>query len=271
MDFAGDTATKRGIDLARSKGFDLKVVKLPEGKDPDNVISKNPEDFKKMVDSALSIVEFYFQDALSKFDKKTPEGKREISKLLLPVIKKVLSRIEQSSWVQRLAKELMVKEEYIEEELKKTKNDQPFNREVVDTNTQTSIPQKTRKDLLEESLIALLLKNPKNFGLIDKESLVCFSSKSQEALNHLADRENISPELGSFFAYLGIKADLEKIEEKEIVPEIKFCLKGIKSLNVKNEMDEISLQIKGAEAEKNFEKIKSLTEQFNALSKKINQ
>ena len=36
-------------------------------------------------------------------------------------------------------------------------------------------------------------------------------------------------------------------------------------------MDQISLQIKGAEAEKNFEKVKSLTEQFNALSKKINQ
>ncbi len=270
MDFAGDTATKRGIDLARARGFNLKVVKLPEGKDPDNVISENPEDFKKMVDKALSIVEFYFQDALSRFDKKTPEGKREISKLLLPVIKKVSNRIEQSSWVQRLAKELMVKEEYIEEELKKIQNSKSFKEETV-TKEQTSIPQKTRKDLLEESLISLLLKDPKNLELVDKELLTCFSSKSQEALSHFADRKNISPELNSFFAYLGIKADLEKIEEEEIVPEIKFCLKGIKSLDIKNEMDQISLQIKGAEAEKNFEKVKSLTEQFNALSKKINQ
>ena len=49
MDFAGDAATKRGIDLALSREFNLKVVKLPEGKDPDNVISENPEDFKKRI------------------------------------------------------------------------------------------------------------------------------------------------------------------------------------------------------------------------------
>jgi hypothetical protein len=116
---AGDAATKRGIDLAQTQGFNIKVVVLPEGNDPADIISREPGDFKKLVEKSLSILDFYFQSAFSKFDKDTPEGKREISKVLLPPIKRVPNKIERAFWVQKLAKEISAREKDVKRSLKK--------------------------------------------------------------------------------------------------------------------------------------------------------
>ena len=97
MDVAGNMATKKGIDLAQKQGFDIKVITMPEGSDPADIISKKSADFEKLITSAKSILSFYFETAFSKFDKETPEGKREISKIILPVIRRIPNKIEQSS------------------------------------------------------------------------------------------------------------------------------------------------------------------------------
>ncbi|GAI49128.1 unnamed protein product, partial [marine sediment metagenome] len=50
MDVAGDSATKRGIDLAQAQGFSIKVVTMPKETDPADIISKNPEDWQNLVE-----------------------------------------------------------------------------------------------------------------------------------------------------------------------------------------------------------------------------
>jgi len=270
MDFAGDKATKRGIDMAQSRGFNLKVVKLPESEDPAVVLSKDPKKFKKLVDNSLSILEFYFQNAFSQFDEKSPEGKREISKVLLPVIKRILNKIEQSHWIQQLAKRLNVTEKTIVEELRKLKTETvSSDLEISILEAPNPVLQKTRKHLLEERLMSLILKQPQNLDIIDKEVIFCLSSKSKEIINNFGDQKNLSPEAQSFISYLALKADIEEIEKEKIVPEIEFCLKEIKCLEVKDRLNEISLTLKRAEERKDAEKIKELTEEFNQWAKKI--
>jgi len=274
MDIAGDSATKRGIDLAQLRGFNLKIITLPKDEDPADVISKNPKEFEKLVNNSLSILDFYFQNAFSQFDKARPEGKREISKILLPVIKRVPNKIEQSFWISKLAKNLEVKEEKVEEELKKIKLEE----EALGLEPEEIINllPKSRKELLEERLITLLLKRPENLNLIEDipegYPISCFSSKGKEiifALKKNSRPENLSDETKDFFNYLALKSEVEEIEEKEIGPEIKFCLKEIQSLEIKSKLNEISKEIKKAEEEKNFEKIKKLTQEFSQHAKEI--
>ncbi|XOA42838.1 MAG: DNA primase [Candidatus Nealsonbacteria bacterium] len=272
MDFAGDKATKRGIDLAQSKGFNLKVVKLPEDNDPADVLSKAPKRFKKLVDNSLSILDFYFQNAFGQFDEKKPEGKREISKVLLPVIKRIPNKIEQSHWIQQLARRLNVSEKDVVEELRRIKTERVSDVEISILESPNPIFQKTRKELLEERLMSLILKEPQSFDLINKEVISCLSSKNQEVisiLNNFENQKNLSQELVNFLSYLSLKADIEEIEEEKIIPEIKFCLKEIKFLKVKDRLNKISLEIKRAEEEKDSKKIKELTEKFNQWVKKI--
>ena len=270
MDFAGDAATKRGINLAQTRGFNIKVVNMPEGKDPADVISLNPEEFKKMADDSISILEFYFQNAFSQFNEKTAEGKKEISNILLPIIKRIPNRIEQSSWIQELAVKLSVKEEHVEEELKKIKPEQ----HTSDLNVQASesknpVVEKTKKETLEERIISLLLRAPQHLSIVDEQIIPYFSSQTQEIVNNFENKNKIPDELSNILASLSLRAEIEQIEEEEVLPELEFCLKEIKSIELKKKLDNISLQIRQAEQERDIKKIENLSQQFNQLTKKI--
>ena len=275
MDVAGDSATKRGIDLAQSLGFGLKVVRLPEGKDAADIILKNPKEWQIALENPKSILEFYFQSAFSGRDPKTPEGKKEISKILLPALKRIPNEIERSYWIQKLAEELEVKEEKVEEELKKVKIlDEIFPHSSFPSSTEgelygieseekINLTVKSRKELLEEMLVILILKSPQNINLIEENKLALFSPQIREIFENLAKKQKIDSD---YFNYLCLKAEIEELEEKEILPEIQLCLREIQTMKIKKRLDEISREIKKAENEKNLEKIKELIQEFNQLS-----
>ncbi len=277
MDVAGDSATKRGIDLAQGQGFNIKIVRLQAGKDAADIISKNQKDWETALATAESILDFYFETAFFAKNPKTPEGKKEISKILLPVLKRIPNQIEKSFWLQKLSRNLEVREEDLREELKKTKlSEEIYGLEPEEIITQ---PLKSRKELLEERIITLILKSPQNLNLIEKNFLPYFSPEIQEILTKLEKKENPNSEFFSYpsaakgeeethlFDYLSLKAEVEEIEEKDIEPEIKICLKEIQSLEIKNKLDELSKEIKKAEEEKNSEKVKKLIQEFNECAK----
>jgi len=285
MDIAGDTATKRGIDLAQAQGFNIKVITMPAGSDPADILAKEPKDWEKLIVSAKSILDFYFENAFSRSDPKTPEGKKEISKILLPVIKRIPNKIEQSFWIQKLAKELEVKEGDIVEELKKIKLEEDIY--GLEPEEIVNLPQKSRKELLEERLLTLILKAPQSINLISGTDF--FSSAAKEILINLEKGKSLNfkdynppttlqpkpthpkeeTEIEDYFNYLSLKAEVEEIEEKEIEPEVRLCLREIQSLEIKQKLDQISQEIKTAELSKDLEKIEKLTQEFNQFSKSL--
>ena len=270
MDIAGDTATKRSINLAQGQGFNMKIVTMEGGKDPADLIQKNPKNWQDSLEKAKSIMDFYFETTLAKFDKKTPEGKREIAKVLLPVIKRISNRIIQSHWKKELASELETKEEDIEEELKKVKLDEYSEVYGIEPEEAKVLPPKTRRELLEERIITLILRSPQGTGLIKEEQVSQFSDQRREILvkvreNPKFDSKELSPELLGLFNYLALRSEIEEIEEKDVLPEIECCLREIKALEIKNKLDRISKDIKRAEGEKDSGKIEKLTKEFHQL------
>jgi DNA primase len=274
MDIAGDFATKRGIDLAQLKGFNIKVVKLPEGKDPADVISEDPKVFENAILNSLSILDFYFESAFSKFDKTKAEGKKEISKILLPVIKRIPNQIERAHWISRLAKMLEVREEDVEKELEKLKlEEESFGLEIEEI---VNLPQKSREELLEERFLVLLLKSPENINLVDEEKISFFSEKSKEILLRMKENpkfktDELSKETQEYFNIIALRSEVEEVEKEDILPEMKFCLKEIQSLKIKEKLKEISEKIKKAEEEKKTNELEKLTQEFDLLSKKLTQ
>ena len=275
MDIGGDSATKRGTDLAQMAGFNIKVVTMQEGKDPADILCQNPKDWEQEIKEAKSISDFYFKTTFSRFDKKTPDGKREISKILLPVIKRIPSQIERAHWIQELAKELSVKEEDVREELKKVKLTESVygleKEEIV------NLPQKTRKELLEERLMVLILNSPQDcLCLISEEDFGLFSPKISELISGLKEAKSIdaagfSQELVDLFNLLSLKAEVEsEISKEDLKEDFGNCLKNIKSLELKNKLDQISRSLREAEREKDAEKINLLKNNFNELAKKLN-
>ncbi len=307
MDIAGDTATKRGIEMAQEAGFNIKIIKKTEkDSDPADVISKNPLEWEKSLKEARSILDFYFDSAISKYNKDTVEGKKEIGKIILPVIKRIPNKIEQSFWIQKLATILKVREESVLEELKKTKTEPVFtvNKTGVSEDSQSALggggvvkeflkPQ-DRKIILEEKIVSLLLRDPATLDLVDSQYLEFFSEKTKKLIETLkkenisnflktgekdeakkkindfilnyAEKEN-SEEFKNFLAALSLRAEIEYDEDAE--EEIQTCLSFLRSIEIKNKLKEISDELKLAEAENNSEKAKELIEKFNKLSREL--
>jgi DNA primase len=268
MDVGGDFATKRGIDLAQLEGFNIKVTILPKEKDPADIISQNPKEWEKIIEKAKPIIDFYFETAFSQRDPKTLEGKKEISKILLPVLKRIPNQIEKSFWVSELAKKLEVREKDIEEELQKI----TLETKIPEPQIQSQTLPKTRKELLEEIFLSLILKKPENIDLLKDNQIQYFSKKGQEillAIKEKKDFKSLSAETFDFYNFLSLKAEIEEIEEEKILPEIKFCLNEIQSIEIKNQLDKISKEIKKAEEEKNLKKVEELTKKFNQIAKTL--
>lgn len=265
MDLAGSNATKRGIDLAQSQGFNIKVVRLPEGKDAAELIAKNPKEWEESLGNLRGIIDFYFETAFQGRNPEIPEGKKEISKILLPVFKKIPNQIEKSFWTQKLARDLKVKEEDVLEEMKKVKTEE----EVYGLEPEeiVNLPQKSRRELLEERLAILILKLPSAIDMVSESHLSVLSNPIQEIFKNLKLNPKVSSddflaETQALLNYLSLKAEVEEVEEREIKPEIEFCLKAIKSLEIKGKLGQISKDIRKAEGERDVKKIDSLNQIF---------
>lgn len=276
MDIAGDTATKRGIDLAQTQGFDIRVIIMPEGSDPCDIISKSLKDWEKLVNETKSILDFYFETTFSRFDSKTPEGKREISKILLPPIKRIPNKILQAHWIQSLAKKLEVGEEDIAEELKKIKLETS---EVFPTKVPLPSLPKPRKQLLEERLVSLVFQFPDTFDLITKKDFDFFSPNISQILNWFKKAglridkfpKDFPPESENLINHLSLRAEIEQPNQdvKEIKEEFKDCLKEIERLEIKGKLDKISKEVRIAEEEKDSKKCEKLIREFNLCSKSL--
>ena len=302
MDVAGDSATKRGINLAQDQGFNIKIINTYSGaKDPADIILENPENWKKNLDEARTIMDYYFDSAFSPpaggFDKSKPEGKKEIARIILPAIKRIPNKIEQSFWAQKLSQKLDIREDAILEELKNVKLVQGFNppaKEKIITEEKNLKPE-GRKKLLEEKVISLTLKDPANINFIEEPHYNFFSEGAKQFLKYLKNfieekkLNEISEEnkavfasipqdsaflehagifgLKDFLATLSLRAEVDY--EEDSPQEIQLCVLQLKNIDLKNRLNAISNSIKEAEQAKDAQKVNELMSEFAKLTKEL--
>lgn len=289
MDLAGDLATKKGVDLAQKEDFEVKVVVLPPETDPADIISQNPKKWKELVAKAQDIVNFYFSTAFSKFDKETPEGKKEIAKLLLPKIKEISNKILQAHWIQKLAQAIKVKEEAIFEELKKLTKKEELTSFSTTESFRVEQKDKTRKEVLEERLLALILKDLKNLNFIRKENLSLFSpplrliftilkkeKKGRNWMKILEDLKKGEQSVKEILEDVAFRIEVEKSEfspfplkefseEQIIEKEINLCLRELEKFELRNKLEFLSQEIAQAEKEKDKTRLQELIKKFNQV------
>jgi DNA primase len=275
-DFAGDQATKRGIDLALQNDFQVKIVILEEGKDPADIISEKKENFEKAIKGAISVMEFYLKSFLSQYDKNSLEGKKEIARRFLREVKKLSSEIEKEFWVDNLAKEISVSKESLLKELDKIKIEEEFfgeEKEEIKFKT-----EKSRKEILEERLLTLILKFPQNLVLIDDEKMEYFLPQTKEIVRNLKENlefnpKDLSEKTKEFFFEASLKSEIleENLEKEEATKEINFCLREIAKIYIKDKLNEIAEKIKEAEKNNDEKKLKNFLIELENWTKKLSK
>jgi DNA primase len=91
-------------------GFDIRVVVLPAGKDPDDLIREDPAAWALLIEQAMPIVEYAIQGAIAGKNLDDPKVKANVAKAIVPLINDVANPVERSHYHQRLARLLKVDE-----------------------------------------------------------------------------------------------------------------------------------------------------------------
>ncbi|TYP54963.1 DNA primase [Thermosediminibacter litoriperuensis] len=122
-DTAGQSATLRGIEILVKEGLKVRVLSLPEGKDPDEFIRTRGKDaFAEQLSSALDFVDYKLDLAGRGLDLRTRDGKIKFIKKAVSVIAGIESRVERELYVQKLSEELSIPRQALHEEINKTIN-----------------------------------------------------------------------------------------------------------------------------------------------------
>ncbi len=167
MDLAGEAAARRGIEVADRAGLTIKVVKLPQGKDPDECARTGPGLWQKAVTSAVPVFDYILDSAGERFGADTAEGKKKIADEVIPVIAKITNPIVQAHYLSKLANLLAVSEEVVVETAKKMTKQQELGKV---SSPAVSTPKMPRKQFLEEELLAIILQSEEAKLLLDQLS-----------------------------------------------------------------------------------------------------
>ncbi len=128
-DAAGVQATLRGVEVAREAlerewepifdprglvgyearlGAEIRVLRLPRGQDPDDLIREDPQRWAAMVEEAVPVVDFYLQILLEGLAPDDTKAKARVVDTLLPILRAVANPVEREDYAQKIARALRV-------------------------------------------------------------------------------------------------------------------------------------------------------------------
>lgn len=218
-DNAGVAAAIRGISIMKGAGLNVKVLRIEDGKDPDEFIKKHGrEAFERLVKKAMPGTEFRLLTLENgyKFDNED-EVLDYISKAI--DVLRELSPVEQNMYVKKLAAKFGLSEQSIAAEINTGSSEQRQTGNYRNRNNRVNIKREASDDRdirLEMSLLILAMNNTRYLRCFDEEDIVFRSVNARKILAVLRDLSdesengihsikledvlaNLDPELEDFF------------------------------------------------------------------------
>ena len=118
-DTAGQLATERSLTLLLEKEFDVRVLALPGGADPDKFLKEQgAEAYRQLLTKAPPYLDYLIGRA-RQMDRSTAAGKVAALNFLMPYVQRLPNRLLRSEWATRIASELRVDEPVLREALRR--------------------------------------------------------------------------------------------------------------------------------------------------------
>lgn len=100
-DFAGQNSTLRGLRILKAHDLDVRIMTMPDGLDPDELVANGPEPFNKLKEDAKSLYDYLLWRAEDGLNLNTKEGKNEYAKRAIAIINEI-PKIERNAYVELL-------------------------------------------------------------------------------------------------------------------------------------------------------------------------
>jgi DNA primase len=114
--------TAEGLRWERELDAEIRVLALPAGRDPDEVIREDAQAWTRLIETAQPLMDFYLQALTADLDLQSGKGKATAVDRLLPLLGQIANRVEQAHYVQRLATLVGVEEQVIRGSLQRARS-----------------------------------------------------------------------------------------------------------------------------------------------------
>ena len=168
-DAAGQAATRKGMEILKAAGCKVRILQLPDGKDPDDYIkSHGREEFLKLMEKALPLTDYRIALLEKKYDLADRQDRIEFLKEAVLVLSKLDSELELAEYTRMIAQKTKVYESTIRKEIYRIAGrDNRRSRNIYGKNRHNSnggeysYSVKAANLEAEKNLLILMLKEPK--------------------------------------------------------------------------------------------------------------
>jgi DNA primase len=186
-DKAGVAATERAIPIASKVKVTLSMIDIPSGKDPDDLIRKDPKLWEEAITKHQYALDWLMARYSKELDLSSAQGKREFTDILLPVVRALPDDVERDHYLGAIAKATDTTRDALDRKFQKTTGQAP---QIRRRNVKAT-PEKLNKTAVEnkktqDNFLSLLLMRPtlrEFLGLITPEML--YTDEARELLDFL--------------------------------------------------------------------------------------
>ena len=278
-DPAGTEAQRRSIEMIERESITTTVIRLPQGKDPDELLNENPLQFKKALSNDINIYDFIIDTAIAESDERSAEGKKRILERTLPHLVTIENEVIKEHYLKKLASLIDTTLEALMRQADKARRAEPSGRSPK-TSPKSQLP---REELAEIYLLSLIFQseNPKQSLTFVRSHLsgISLSTPSiEKLLSHLESYNQSDFNAKDFSVYLPRELHLsfdtaylapipEFQDSEQFYHELEKAAKQVRVLAIKKNLAKLTGLISQAEQEKDEGKLKTYQERFSELSK----
>ncbi len=284
-DMAGETALIRASNISHNLGFNVKAIIIKGSTDADELINKNKSAWERTVKKAEPIVDHMIRRLYKRLDLSDLKNKEEFSKIILPIISSIPSKIEQAHYLHRVSLILNIDEAILTEELEEIK-DIPNNRIQIDIQRIKKLLE-SPVNIKEEYLLSLIFQH---IEFIDTSLKLCKKSyfKSPLAKELFSKLEKYYKEKKRF-SIKNFTSSLEKHElifiqnlllkklqkyfksEIDLKEEIESIVIILKKIHLQEKIKSIKNKIEKAENKKNNDEVKKFLDKLMTATDKLSK
>ena len=176
------------IRWERKLSAEVSIVRLPEGKDPDELIRRNPERWPEVVKQAVPFLDFFIDGVTAGVSLDDARAKSEAINRVAPLLRQVGDRVVQAHYVGVLARRLQLSESVVLGEVRRgaLRSEPP-----VGPRSRPISPRGPRTASQEDHLVALLLRHREIcrpiLNLVPEDDLL--DARNRELLHVLRDEQ----------------------------------------------------------------------------------
>lgn len=184
-DGAGQKATARAIEILRKSGMPIKILTVPNGKDPDEFIKLKGENghaaFQQLIDKCGNDIEYKMMRLKESYNVNTTDGRLAYINEVMKLIVQINSSVEKDIFVTRVCKEFGIDKNAFYSQMQKiSRRTEKQNYKEQNRQIQTDISRQNdrvnvdhhkmpRSSSAEEKLLVYLIDNPNEMYEIEEK------------------------------------------------------------------------------------------------------